>query len=563
MTFLPVVQRELLVASRSAMIRWQRFGAVALGVGVFLVVMLGSQQTPQLVGGQLFYLLAALLWVLAWLSGPLITTDALTREKREGTLGLLLLTELRGYDIVLGKAAASALQQVMLLVGVLPVLALPVAMGGISGGETFRVMVSLLLTQAFSLAVGLMFSTGCRTFWNSLSWTVGTLGVITFLPVGVDLFLRLAGRPSPDFLLGLGPLGLTICGFAKSRQANPAAAVQWSTGAQWILFSSFLAVAWAGGRLRRGFLAAERRPAAGTHELSAHPLTGWRHVHDRERLEANPYYWLKHVVRSEKRPLGRIAWGMIGTSILWAVVLVVFRHGSAAWIQSLIALGLLTAYAATQLVKVGLVMAGVRQLGEDLRSGALELLLTTPLTTSELVTGCRTALAEEFRSLQWGLNAVYGVWAMAVVIAVPEFGWPGVAPGCLMALGAMVLLQMDLGWGIAIALRAGVREADPMKALRKAILRWMAPGWSVAAVLVFPALFGGRINASLLLLICLLLVFLGIAVIRSAARRASLDLEYGLRDIAAGLYFDTNKRELAEAFRSAAMTWEDRWFNRR
>ena len=81
-------------------------------------------------------------------------------------------------------------------------------------------------------------------------------------------------------------------------------------------------------------------------------------------------------------------------SLLAAVMLVVFRNGPASRLQALIALGLLTAYAATQLVKMGLVMVGVRQLGEDLRSGAFGISLTISLLMSEIVGRWRTALAE-------------------------------------------------------------------------------------------------------------------------------------------------------------------------
>ena len=112
MTFLPVVQRELLVAARSATVRWQRFGAVAIGIVLFLVVLATHQHQPKIVGQSLFYTLASLLGLMAWISGPLYTADALTREKRDGTLGLLFLTDLQSYDVVLGKLTATALHQV-------------------------------------------------------------------------------------------------------------------------------------------------------------------------------------------------------------------------------------------------------------------------------------------------------------------------------------------------------------------------------------------------------------------------------------------------------------------
>ena len=56
---------------------------------------------------------------------------------------------------------------------------------------------------------------------------------------------------------------------------------------------------------------------------------------------------------------------------------------------------------------------------------------------------------------------------------------------------------------------------------------------------------------------------IAVALVHASARRARIDLEFGLRDIAAGTGFNTDQMELAEDFRKAAMTWEDRWFTPR
>src|ERR1044071_9279281 len=39
----------------------------------------------------------------------LLTADCVSRERREGTLGLLFLTDLRGIDVILGKLAAKGI----------------------------------------------------------------------------------------------------------------------------------------------------------------------------------------------------------------------------------------------------------------------------------------------------------------------------------------------------------------------------------------------------------------------------------------------------------------------
>ena len=52
----------------------------------------------------LFTVLNAIAFIFCLLAGVFLTADCLSEEKREGTLGLLFLTSLKGYDVVLGKS---------------------------------------------------------------------------------------------------------------------------------------------------------------------------------------------------------------------------------------------------------------------------------------------------------------------------------------------------------------------------------------------------------------------------------------------------------------------------
>ena len=48
----------------------------------------------------LFSLLTGIEFTFALLTGPFLTADCLSRERREGTLGFLFLTDLGGFDVV-------------------------------------------------------------------------------------------------------------------------------------------------------------------------------------------------------------------------------------------------------------------------------------------------------------------------------------------------------------------------------------------------------------------------------------------------------------------------------
>src|SRR3954469_20027053 len=131
MTFLPIVTRELRVAARKRSTYWIRFAfatlALALGAWSFLTFQFVG--FGMVAGKILFAGLTGLIWLYAVLGGIFKTADALSEEKREGTLGLLFLTDLKGYDIVFGKIVAASVNWFFGLLALFPVLALSLLMG--------------------------------------------------------------------------------------------------------------------------------------------------------------------------------------------------------------------------------------------------------------------------------------------------------------------------------------------------------------------------------------------------------------------------------------------------
>ena len=90
---------------------------MAAGLLIFTFVYLSWHNwagTAQM-GRTLFAGLSGFAMFYALIAGPLATTDCLARERREGTLGLLFLTDLHTYDVVLGKAFAASLDLLLSL----------------------------------------------------------------------------------------------------------------------------------------------------------------------------------------------------------------------------------------------------------------------------------------------------------------------------------------------------------------------------------------------------------------------------------------------------------------
>src|SRR5438270_633587 len=202
MSVLPIVRRELRVAARKRSTFWLRvisaITAVVFGSGCLLMGGWQGVGTAQM-GSILFHVLTWTCLAAALSAGLFFTSDCLSEEKREGTLGFLFLTDLRGYDVVFGKLLATSLRGFYCLLAVLPILAVTLLMGGVTGLEFWKTSLALINAMFLSLAAGLLVSAISRDSQKALA---GTL---------LLLVLLVAGGPAIDAALAA----------AKARGFNP------------------------------------------------------------------------------------------------------------------------------------------------------------------------------------------------------------------------------------------------------------------------------------------------------------------------------------------------------
>src|SRR5437762_4983713 len=159
MTFLPIVGRELRVTARRRGTYWNRaLSALAAILTFGGALIFEAQAPPKELGQHVFDILSGLFLLTSLAAGVRYTADCLSEEKREGTLGLLFLTDLRGYDVVLGKLAATSLNCIYGLFAIFPVLAIPLLLGGVSVDEFWRVTLALMNALFNSLAAGILVS---------------------------------------------------------------------------------------------------------------------------------------------------------------------------------------------------------------------------------------------------------------------------------------------------------------------------------------------------------------------------------------------------------------------
>ena len=176
-TILPIVERELRVAARARSTPWSRtiaaLAAVLVAAGFITIAEVGNAFGGLgTLGSELFSSLSILAFCGAWLAGLFFTSDAISEEKREGTFGLLFLTDLRGYDVILGKLLSTSLRAVYALLAIMPVLATTLLMGGVTGAHFARACLALLCAMSLSLSIGLFISTISSEPQRSLAATL-------------------------------------------------------------------------------------------------------------------------------------------------------------------------------------------------------------------------------------------------------------------------------------------------------------------------------------------------------------------------------------------------------
>lgn len=404
MTVLPIVERELRVASRRRGTYWTRFSAALLAIvlGVWAWAMFLNAPTHT-TGLAIFVALSIVAFIYSLIAGALATADCLSEEKREGTLGLLFLTDLKGYDVVLGKLAASSLGSIYGLLAIFPVMGVPLLLGGVAPAEFGRVALVCANNLFFSLALGMFCSALCKDERKAIGLTMTAIILLTAAWPGVVAWIASSTQPgepfdnfrnNPEPLLAISPGFACVFAFDIPYKAKiPGAPLNWfhlsiaiTHVLGWLaLVASTLVVprVWQDKAASR---AASRRQE--TWKQLKHGSEAVRTALRRRLLEINPILWLT----SRERFKVTAVWLWLGVGALfWCWGLISERRY---WLDP--GIYVMTALLVHTSLKCWIAMEASRRLGADRRSGALELLLSTPMRVSEILRGQWQALFRQF-----------------------------------------------------------------------------------------------------------------------------------------------------------------------
>src|SRR5262249_22218249 len=145
-------------------------------------------------GTLLFQLFAMVQLALVLFFAPLFSASRVAQEKDRQTLVLLLMTDLRDRELVMGKLLASLLPVGMLLAASAPVFALLMLLGGVSLGQ---IGWSLAICAAAGVAAGSWGS--LVAFWREKTFqtlAISVLGLALFIGV-LEGAVALLGASSP------------------------------------------------------------------------------------------------------------------------------------------------------------------------------------------------------------------------------------------------------------------------------------------------------------------------------------------------------------------------------
>jgi hypothetical protein len=532
MGLLSIIERELRTSARNRKTHLFRLAMaiVALLMLAWMIWLFGGRK---LTGLEIFVVFAWFGFAYCLLAGATWTADCLSEEKREGTLGLLFLTDLSGWQIVIGKLLASSLQSFYGLLAVLPVLALPLIMGGVQFGEFCRIALNWAATLGLSLAVGMFCSAISYGHRQAIMRAHCLLLLIGFGFPLISLWLRISLQPpalvrafqvlspfSAQQMAFASGIGLPSNHFLQSQLAVLAMTLGFLGMASWILPRVWQ------DRRDNGKIARPRRRWSRFQIIGQ----GLR----RRMLEKNPIYWL-----AGREHLGTISF----------LILALLVSGIAGWVAGPAATrtfggqfqpfeGQLFAWILAGLLLHSILLLRLssiscHRLAEDRQSGALELLLATPLTEIKILRGLWRAFFHHLIPSAWAVLTIHllclcgvlalwdfmagglgGVWKTFQIVAGHHWsgaavatGLPKEAPVVLLFIFALALQLLGtwvtLGWvGMWLALRV----KKPRNAPRLTMALVLIPPWLIfSIVLKINFYFGFNQDELSLLNFCLML----------------------------------------------------------
>ncbi len=483
MRLLTVAERELRTAARNKVTHRARWITSAMFLGYLIWLFWihngfsNSRVTPDV-----FNTFAVTIFFFCLFVGATRTADCISSERREGTLGLLFLTNLNSAEIVLGKFCSTALASIYNLLAVFPMLALPLLMGGITLEHFWRTVLALIVSIFFSLACGFVASVVSMRQFSSIA-----LALALSLLAGAGL---LAAAAIVDDYKGPKVWVQTLatcCPLYSLVTADGSRTL--SQNNYWVSLAAVATISL--GAL--GFVTLRLsqtwrdRPQKSRSQKRFSIPEGWRQRANagslamrRRMLDINPFYWLDGRRRVSSPVFMLITIMLVATAV--HVLAPAFSKGFSstppksqltlegyifAWMFLGLTLHALTLYYAA--------MISSQRLAEDKQTGALELVLCTQTTERAISRGLWQAFSRRmlFPAVACILAHLFFIWMGATFLIMEEHKLRRFTPGELLwrAFFGLRISGGNDDWSFSMVLRIF------LLILVLFVLLWITLGW--------------------------------------------------------------------------------------
>jgi len=377
----PVFEADCLSTSR----RWQVYaGRSLLVASVLLAIGLVwlnryrdarflSFQDLAAAGSAMIRAIMGLELTLALAIVPAVTAGAICQDKMRGGLTLMMVTDLSDAEIVLGRLVSRMVTVLGVIACGLPVLAILTALGGVDPVEIATGTMVIVGVAVLAVCLSLTFSVWATRPHEALTATYAAFGVwLLTLLAWTSIFPVFPGRM--NFLHYSNPFWLLGATDWEPKAASPSLRFEFLIGS---LVVSAMLTAHSIRQIRPVTLRQASRSAGNSRSRGAASARWFvRFGMPQVSMDSTPMLW-REVYGRQTGSWGRAIWRLYGAlSVLFTILAVVHSSiapGVSAFVVS-IGLLLVTVHAATVLA-------------EERSHGSLDVLLTTPLSTSSIVLG--------------------------------------------------------------------------------------------------------------------------------------------------------------------------------
>jgi ABC-type transport system involved in multi-copper enzyme maturation permease subunit len=472
----PVFVYEWLAASR----RWQVYALRTLFLTSFLValtVVWSSNQAASsiassastirsmaLLGEWFFVAVIGTQLTLVLLAAPAATAGAICQDRASGTLTHMLMTDLTNREIVVGKLAARLAPILSLIACTLPVLALLILLGGVDPGALLGAFAVTLGLALLGSSLALAFSLWAGKTHDALLGTYAVWG------------LWLLARPM------IGELGRAFAWNLPlpSQTTDPyrlAFAPYWSPGSvSWAHYAWFLGITSALSVLLVGVAVVRIRSICTRDVVARRPSRilsrdAMGRLDPRKflpgpRLDLNPVLW-REWHRTRPTRLGRIVMTLyVGLAAVFSFGVIVTKSPDvAAWVNGF------QVFAGLLIVSV----TAATTLADERVRGSLDVLMTTPISTGQIVWGKWLGTFRMVPALAFlpALVALGGVWTDTKM-------WPVVG---LIVLYVLCAGAVVTSFGLVMAMWCP--RLGRAVALTVTVYALVGVGWLFAALMLF------------------------------------------------------------------------------